>query len=165
MPLALIEIMYLGAGTAFLLPLGCVAETADKSTLFKTGLLIYIASTFAIGVLPSIETIVAVRFVQGVASAFMGATAMALLFENASAQTRGRAIGLCMGAVCTGLAAGPFLAGLITSQLGWRWVYYLTALPLLISFVAVEARLSRWRFSVPDLNWRASAFVIAAVSC
>ena len=161
--LALIEIVYLGAGAAFLLPLGRVAETADKSTLFKTGLLIYVASTFAIGFLPSIGTIVAVRFVQGVASAFMGATAMALLFENASAQTRGRAIGLCMGAVYTGLAAGPFLAGLITSQLGWRWVYYLTAVPLLISFVAVEARFSRWHFSAPDLNWRASAFVIAAV--
>lgn len=161
--LALIETVYLGAGAAFLLPLGRVAETANKSTLFKTGLLIYAASTFAIGFLPSMATIIAVRFVQGIASAFMGATAMAILFESASARTRGRAIGLCMGAVYTGLAAGPCLAGLITSQLGWRWVYYLTAIPLLVSFIAVEARLKRWHFSVPELNWRASAFVIAAV--
>ncbi len=161
--LALIETVYLGAGAAFLLPLGRIAESADKSTLFKVGLLVYAASTFVIGLLPSITTIIAFRFVQGVASAFMGATAMAILFENASAQTRGRAIGLCLGSVYAGLAAGPLVAGLITSHLGWRWVYFLTAVPLFVSFIAVEAKLKRWRFSVPELNWRASVFVIAAV--
>ena len=161
--LTLIETVYLGAGAAFLLPLGRVAESADKITLFKTGLLVYAASTLLIGFLPSMATIIAARFVQGVASAFMGATAMAILFENASAKTRGRAIGLCLGAVYTGLAAGPFVAGLVTTHLGWRWVYFLTAIPLFVSFIAVETKLKRWRFSAPDVNWRASSFVIAAV--
>ena len=82
---------------------------------------------------------------------------MAILFENTSAQTRGRAIGLCLGAVYAGLAAGPFVAGLVTTQLGWRWVYYLTAVPLFMSFIAVEAKLRRWQFSTPELNWRASS--------
>ncbi len=161
--LALIETVYLGAGAAFLLPLGRVAETADKRTLFKIGLVVYAAATFAIGFLPSMTTIIAMRFVQGVASAFIGATAMAILFETTSAQTRGRAIGLCLGAVYAGLAAGPFVAGLVTTQLGWRWVYYLTAIPLCVSFIAVEAKLGRWQFSVPELNWRASSSVIAAI--
>ena len=161
--LALIETVYLGAGAAFLLPLGRVAETADKNTLFKTGLLVYAASTFLIGFLPSMATIIAMRFVQGVASAFMGATAMAILFENASEQTRGRAIGVCLGAVYAGLAAGPLVAGLVTTHLGWRWVYFLTAIPLFVSFIAVEAKLKGWRFSAPELNWRASSLVIAAV--
>ncbi len=161
--LALIETVYLGAGAAFLLPLGRVAETADKNTLFKTGLLVYAASTFLIGFLPSMATIIAMRFVQGVASAFMGATAMAILFENASAKTRGRAIGQCLGAVYAGLAAGPLVAGLVTTHLGWRWVYFLTAIPLFVSFIAVEAKLKGWRFSAPELNWRASSLVIAAV--
>ena len=161
--LTLIETVYLGAGAAFLLPLGRIAESADKITLFKTGLLIYAAATLLIGFLPSMATIITVRFVQGVASAFMGATTMAILFENASAHARGRAIGLCLGAVYAGLAAGPFVAGLVTTQLGWRWVYYLTAVPLFVSFIVVEAKLKHWRFSAPDLNWRASSCVIAAV--
>ncbi len=161
--LALIETVYLGAGAAFLLPLGRIAETADKGTLFKAGLFVYAVFTLAIGFLPSITTIIALRFVQGVASAFMGATAMAILFDNASVRMRGRAIGLCLGSVYAGLAAGPLVAGFIISQLDWRWVYYLAAVPLFVSFIAVEAKLKRWKFSVPDLNWRASTCIIAAV--
>jgi MFS family permease len=161
--LALIETVYLGAGAAFLLPLGRIAETADRRTLFKAGLLVYALCTLVIGFLSSIPAIIAVRFVQGAASAFMGATAMAILYENASARIRGRAIGLCLGSVYAGLAMGPFLAGVITTQLGWRWVYYLTAVPLFLSFVAVQSGLGGWRFSKPDLNWRASIFVVVAV--
>ncbi len=161
--LALIETVYLGAGAAFLLPLGRIAESADKNTLFKSGLVVYALATFVIGLLPSVSSIIVVRFVQGVASAFMGATAMAILFESASPATRGRAIGLCLGSVYAGLAAGPLVAGLITSQLGWRWVYFLTALPLFVSIFAVGATLNGWKFSIPDVNWRASTFVVAAV--
>lgn len=161
--LALIETVYLGAGAAFLLPMGRVAETADMPTLFKTGLLIYTAATLAVGYMPSIPAILAVRFVQGIASALMGATAMALLFRNTSATARGRAIGVCLGAVYAGLAAGPFFAGVITTHLGWRWVYFLTAIPLFLSFLLVQAKLSGWRFSRPVLNWRASGFIVAAV--
>jgi MFS family permease len=161
--LALIETVYLGAGAAFLLPLGRVAENADKHTLFKAGLLVYALSTLAIGFLPTMNTIIAVRFLQGVASAFMGATAMAILYENSSASTRGRAIGMCLGAVYVGLAAGPFFAGVITTYLGWRWVYYLTALPLFVSFLVVQVALNGWQFSKPELNWRASFCVVTAV--
>ncbi|MFL2546363.1 MAG: MFS transporter [Candidatus Rariloculaceae bacterium] len=161
--LALIETVYLGAGAAFLLPLGRVAENADRHTLFKAGLLVYAISTLAIGFLPSMNAIIAVRFIQGVASAFMGATAMAILYENCSASTRGRAIGLCLGAVYVGLAAGPLFAGIITTYLGWRWVYFLTALPLFVSFFVVQVSLSGWRFSKPELNWRASFCVVTAV--
>ena len=161
--LALIETVYLGAGAAFLLPLGRIAESADKYTLFKAGLVVYALTTFVIGFLPGVTSVVMVRFVQGIASAFMGATAMAILFESASPATRGRAIGLCLGSVYAGLAAGPLVAGLVTSHLGWRWVYFLTALPLFASFAAVETTFRGWKFSYPDLNWRASLFVVAAV--
>ena len=74
----MIETVYLAAGAAFLLPLGCVAQHADQRTLFSVGLLAYAVTTFAIGFLPSIDAIVIVRFLQGVASAFVGATVQGL---------------------------------------------------------------------------------------
>ena len=67
--LTLIETVYLGAGAAFLLPLGRIAESADKITLFKTGLLIYAAATLLIGFLPSMATIITVRFVPEIGRA------------------------------------------------------------------------------------------------
>ena len=80
--LGLIETVYLAAGAAFLLPLGCIAQHSDKRTLFSVGLLVYACATLTIGWLPSTGSIVAVRVIQGIASAFMGATVMAILFER-----------------------------------------------------------------------------------
>ena len=162
--LGLIETVYLAAGAAFLLPLGCIAQHSDKRTLFSVGLLVYACATLTIGWLPSTGSIVAVRVVQGIASAFMGATVMAILFETTPAGVRGRAVGICMGAVYCGLAAGPLVAGVITTQLGWRWVFFITAIPLFAAFLVVEsAREGRWVFSKPKLNWLSTVLVIVAV--
>ena len=162
--LALIETVYLGAGAAFLLPLGCIAEKTDKRTLFRIGLLVYAIATVTIGALPSTESILAVRFIQGIASAFMGATVMAILFEATPSGARGKAIGLSMGAVYLGLAAGPLVAGIITTQFGWRWVYFLTAVPLFGTFISMEVVLSaRWKLSRLTVNWLSSLLVTAAV--
>ena len=162
--LGLIETVYLAAGAAFLLPLGCVAQHSDKRTLFSVGLLVYACATLVIGWLPSTASIVAVRVIQGIASAFMGATVMAILFEATPPGVRGRAVGVCMGAVYCGLAAGPLVAGFITTQLGWRWVFFITSIPLFAAFLVVEwAREGRWAFSRPMLNWPSTVLVIVAV--
>ena len=162
--LGLVESVYLAGGAAFLLPLGCVAQHSDKRTLFRIGLLIYACATAVIGFLPSTSAIISVRLVQGIASAFMGATVMAILFEATPAGLRGRAIGLSMGAVYCGVTAGPLAAGVITTQLGWRWVFFLTAIPLFGTFGALQwARLGPWKFSRPRLNWLSTGLVILAV--
>ncbi len=162
--LGLIETAYLAAGAAFLLPLGCVAQHADKRTLFSAGLLVYACATLIIGWMPSTGSIVTFRVIQGIASAFMGATVMAILFEATPAGVRGRAVGICMGAVYCGLAAGPLVAGFITTQLGWRWVFFITSIPLFAAFLVVEsAREGRWAFSRPILNWPSTALIIVAV--
>ena len=93
----------------------------------------------------------------------MGATVMAILFETTPAGVRGRAVGICMGAVYVGLAAGPLVAGVITTQLGWRWVFFITSIPLFAAFLIVEsAREGRWVFSKPKLNWLSTVLVIVA---
>ena len=77
---------------------------------------------------------------------------------------RGRAVGVCMGAVYCGLAAGPLVAGFITTQLGWRWVFFITSIPLFAAFLVVESvREGRWVFSRPKLNWLSTVLVIVAV--
>ena len=94
----------------------------------------------------------------------MGATVMAILFEVTPAGVRGKAIGLLMGAVYLGLAAGPLIAGIITTQLGWRWVYFLTAIPLFGALIAVLAIWgARWKFSRLTINWLSSTLVTVSV--
>ena len=91
--LGLVETLYMGAGAALLLPVGKLADATDKNTLFKVGLLLFAASSLAIGFMPSIWTIIGLRLVQGVASALMVATGIAILTDYAPLERRGQAYG------------------------------------------------------------------------
>jgi MFS family permease len=75
----------------------------------------------------------AVRVLQGACASLVAATNMAILTENVPRERLGRAMGLNIGAVYVGLAAGPFVGGTITTSLGWRWVFALSGLLSLVA--------------------------------
>ena len=73
--------------------------------------------------------VIAMRFLQAVAAAFLIATSMAIVADIAPRGQLGRFVGLAIGATYIGLASGPYYAGLVTTHLGWRWVFFLAAIP------------------------------------
>jgi MFS family permease len=56
-------------------------------------------------------------------------TGVALLISVFPAQERGKALGINVAAVYSGLSVGPFLGGLLTSHFGWRSIF-LVNIPL-----------------------------------
>lgn len=162
--LGLTESIFLGTAAALLLPIGRFADATDKNTLFKGGLLALGITTFAIGFQPTIESIIGARFFQGVAAAFLTATSMAIVAEIAPRNQLGKMLGLAIGATYVGLASGPFFAGLITTHLGWRWVFFLAATPPLLSYLLSRAALeSRWRAPTKMVNLPNSALLVVSI--
>ena len=162
--LGLVETLYMGAGAALLLPVGKLADATDKNTLFKVGLLLFAASSLAIGFMPSIWTIIGLRLVQGVASALMVATGIAILTDYAPLERRGQAYGISIGAIYMALGTGPLIAGLITEHFGWRWVYFASFAPLVVSYVLVRIFLkSQWRTPSTPIDLQGSAVIVASV--
>ncbi len=137
--LGLYETLYLGTAAALMLPAGRLGDAGDKNTLFTVGVALFAAATLALAFLPTVTAFLVMRAVQGAAAALIAATNMAILTENVPRERLGSAIGLSIGAVYTGLSAGPFVAGLVTTGLGWRWVYILSAV------VTAGAALLSWR--------------------
>ena len=137
--LGLFETLYLGTAAALVLPAGRLGDAGDKNTLFTVGVAVFAATTLALGLPHSVPLFLALRVLQGAAAALVAATNMAILTESVPGKRLGRAIGLSIGAVYTGLSAGPFVAGMITTELGWRWVYVLSAT------VSCGAALASWR--------------------
>ncbi|MCP4573476.1 MAG: MFS transporter [bacterium] len=152
--LGLFENLYLGTAAALVLPFGRLGDAGDKNSLFTGALALFAASTLALAFLPSVPAFLFVRTVQGVSIAMVTATNMAILTESVSRERLGQAIGLSIGAVYMGLSAGPFVAGVITTALGWRWVYVLSAAVTTCALILAWRSLPcRWKIPRLEFDW------------
>lgn len=163
--LSLLDTVFLGTAAALLMPIGRFADVTDKYSLFKWGLAGLAVATFAIGLQPTMPAIIACRFLQAVASAFVIATSMAIVADIAPRDQIGRMVGLAIAATYIGLASGPYFAGLVTTHLGWRWVFFLAAIPPLASYALSRFTLpSRWQPPTAPVNIANSALLAAAIA-
>lgn len=164
--LGLIETLFLAGSLAFLLPVGRLADAADKRTIYKLGLLGFGISSLLVGALSWMPAILVIRFFQGIFSAIFGATAMAIIAEIVPANERGRAFGRSIGAAYSGLTLGPVAAGYLIQYWGWRAVFYFGAVPLLGMTALVHSMMrSAWRRPVDWIHAPSAALVIASVLC
>jgi len=93
-------------------------------------------------------------------------TSLAILTSVVPQDRRGRAMGIVVSCVYLGLSAGPTLAGLMTTYLGWRWIFY-AALP--VEFAAlilalVKLRGAEWADARGEqFDWRGSLIYMMAL--
>ena len=121
--LSLVETLFLAASVAALLPAGRLGDAGDKAKLYKLGLAAFALSSIAIGLAASTGAVLALRFVQGIASAAIQAGGPALVADAVPPERRGKAFGIVIGSVYAGLTLGPVCAGFLVDLWGWRAVF------------------------------------------
>jgi EmrB/QacA subfamily drug resistance transporter len=125
---------------AFLLTSGSVADLIGRRRVFVTGLVVFTASSAVCGLSTTPLMLNLARAVQGTGGAMMFATALALLAQAFHGKERGTAFGV-FGAVTGGaVAIGPVLGGVITSGIGWEWIFFVN---VPIGVIAVFIALTR----------------------
>lgn len=117
---------YLLASAAFLLPLGRLADIMGRKKIYVSGIFLFALFTLLCTLAHSINQLIAFRVLQGMASAMIFATGMAILTSVYAPQKRGKAMGLTIAGTYLGLSLGPVLGGLLNHQLGWRSIFYFT---------------------------------------
>ena len=115
---------YLLAAAVFLVPFGKLADIYGRKRVFTLGMMVYTVASLFLALSPSAAMLIAFRVVQGIGSAMIFGTAVAMLTSVFSPQERGRALGVNVAAVYLGLSLGPFLGGLLTEHFGWRSVFW-----------------------------------------
>lgn len=123
--LGLIQTVMVLGTAAVLLPVGRFADIHGRKRVFIIGVIILAISTLALGLISSIRIFLVLRFVQGVGSAMILATSIAILTAVYPPERRGQAMGIIVAMVYIGLSLGPSLSGLIIDHLGWRWVFFI----------------------------------------
>ncbi len=153
--LSWVAIAYLLATAMFLLPFGRLADLVGRKRVFLLGMALITALSLALGLSVSGEMVVALRFVQGIGAAMVFGTSIALLTSVYPKEERGKVLGINVAAVYIGLSMGPFLGGVITQELGWRWVFLLMV-PLGLMVIGIVL----WRLKGDIAGARGESFDI-----
>lgn len=117
--------IYLLTAAMFLVPFGRAADIYGRKRVFALGIVVYTVASLFIALADSASTLIVFRAVQGIGGAMLFGTGIAILTSVYPANRRGHVLGINVAAVYLGLAMGPFLGGMLTSQFGWRSIFFL----------------------------------------
>lgn len=132
---------YILASAAFLLPVGRLADIVGRKRIFVFGISGFVITSILCGLAWSIQALIAFRALQGIASAMIFGTSMAMLTSVFPPQERGKVLGINVASVYIGLSLGPVLGGMLNYNLGWQSIFYLTALIALLAVILTVTRL------------------------
>ena len=119
---------YLLSSAALLVPFGRIADIYGRKKIFICGIVITTLSSLCSGMASSATMLISCRVFQGVGGAMLAGTAVALLTTVFPANERGKVLGINVAATYIGLSVGPVLGGVLTHHLGWRSIFFLSAL-------------------------------------
>jgi EmrB/QacA subfamily drug resistance transporter len=109
---------------AFLLTAGAVSDLIGRKRVFIAGLVVFTAASAVCGLSGSPLMLNLARAVQGTGGAMMFATSLALLAQAFHGKERGTAFGVFGAVTGAAVAVGPVLGGVITTGIGWQWIFF-----------------------------------------
>ena len=122
---------------------GRLADLLGRRRMFVAGLALFAASSLLCGIAWSSGSLIGFRALQGLGGALLAPAALSLLMTTfAEGRERNRALGIYGAASGSGAAAGVLLGGVITSYLGWSWIFFINV-PVGLAAIALTPFLLR----------------------
>lgn len=107
----------------FLVPVGRYADIYGRKRVFLLGIIVHTISSLVLVFTPSTLVLLSFRVFQGIGSAMLYGTSVAILTSIFSANERGKVLGINVSFTYLGLSLGPTLGGLLTGHFGWRSIF------------------------------------------
>jgi len=116
---------------------GRLADLLGRRRLFMAGIAVFTASSLLAGLAWSETSLIAFRALQGLGGALLAPAALSILMTTfREGSERNRALGIWGAASGSGGAAGVLLGALLTSYVGWSWIFFVNV-PVGIALFAV----------------------------
>ncbi|WP_279402354.1 MFS transporter [Arthrobacter sp. JCM 19049] len=138
------------------IPWAIASDRMGRRQVIGIALVSSVVLGLAGAVSPSVELLLAVRFLEGVALAGVPGTTLAYLAEELSARAVAIASGIYISGTTVGGLVGRLLAAWVAQPLGWRWgvaaVSLLAAAAMIVFFI--KAPRAQGFTPVPDVHLR-----------
>ena len=148
-----VMLIYLLMNVSLLLTSGRLGDLLAPGKLFLLGLLIFTGASALCGFSPALAWMVAARALQGIGGSLMLGVAPKLIALTYSEGERGLALGLFSTAFATGISVGAPLGGIITTYLGWPFIFYIN-IPICVVAFGVGSRVLAPIRAQKAWNWR-----------
>jgi EmrB/QacA subfamily drug resistance transporter len=127
--LSWVSTSYILAAAMFLVPFGRMADIYGRKRIFKYGIIIDAVTSILLAFSFNETELIILRLLQGIGAAMIFGTGVAMLTSAYPAEERGKALGINVAGVYSGLSLGPVISGFLTRHFGWRSIF-LSYVPL-----------------------------------
>ncbi len=107
-----------------LLNFGRLSDIFGRVRLYVLGFAVFTAGSALCGFSQTGLELVLFRLLQAVGAGFLFSNSAAIITDAFPPNERGRALGVNQVSIVAGAVAGLVLGGVITSTIGWRWIFF-----------------------------------------
>ncbi|MFD6149487.1 MDR family MFS transporter [Streptomyces sp. NPDC060243] len=146
---------------------GKLGDLFDRKRVFLASVVLFLVTSVACGLAPSMNALIAFRVVQGLGAGGMGAGAFALIGALVPPRERGRYQGMVAAVMAVGQLGGPLVGGFVTGHFGWRWAFYVNVPVGLVclAWCGLLLRLpARERQGAVRIDWAGIVLLSGAIS-
>ncbi len=155
---------YLLSFASFMIVGGRLGDIYGRRRALIGGIVIFAIASILGGVSTSVSMLIAARILQGVGAAFFFPISFSILTNALPEKQRQTATGIVVGIANLGLAIGPFVGGLLTGTLGWRWVFYFNVPVAIVAIILAMREMSESRDEsvAKSIDWAGLVTIVSS---
>lgn len=152
--------IYQLVSAASMLTFAALGYRIGRYRLYIGGLCVFVLTSIACALAPTLGWLVGFRAIQGLGAAAMMSIGPSLYRVIFPSRLLGRAMGLTALTLSMAVAIGPALGGLVLALASWPWLFWIN-LPMGMAAIWLAVRALPWEGSTPHRFDVAGAFLSA----